>query len=645
MRFREYELDPFQEQAFECIQKNNSVVVSAPTGTGKTLIADFVIDRFKNSSKRIIYTSPIKALSNQKFRQFSEIYGEEKVGLMTGDFVINPDAQLIIMTTEIYRNMLVTKDEFVESISYVIFDEIHYINDIERGTVWEEALIFSPDHIRFLCLSATIPNARDFADWIESIKSHKVDVVSNNRRAVPLKHYLYDKTAGICTLDQLRSFYSHSLSRSRRKGFSKRNRKKQMQIPSASHLDLVDSLDEEGFLPAIYFSFSRKECEKKAQELARKKDFLSPEQKSKAMSILSSKISSLNIGSLLSVSLLRQTLNKGIAFHHAGILPTLKEVVEELFSEGLVKVLYATETFAVGVNMPAKSVSFDSLEKYDGISFRYLTSKEYWQMAGRAGRRGIDKVGWAVALVNMEFIDFNKIDYITSGDKEPLVSRFQLTDNLILNLIKNYDEDTIKEVLKKSFYYYLKRKSEGDIRIWARFINRRKKLKAYGYISQDGKTLTQKGEFASKIYDHELEFTELFTSGVAEKLSEPEINAVVAAILFDRKTERERFKLSKDKSGYHRILNQINSRSAMLSKNINRKNLLRLMRLVMEWSEDAEFSDIVQLTSMREGDIIRLFRQIIDFLGQAANASSDWSMIRKIESCISMLKRGIVEVL
>ncbi len=204
MKFKDFTLDPFQEEAILAIENNSSVVVSAPTGSGKTLIADFIIEKHKSDQKRIIYTAPIKALSNQKYKDFSREYGEGVVGLMTGDVVINPHAKILIMTTEIYRNMVVSNDEEVKNIAYVIFDEIHYINDIERGYVWEESIIYSPETVRFLCLSATIPNAQEFADWIQAIKKHPVKVVVSTKRNVPLEHLFYDYELGLTNLKAIK---------------------------------------------------------------------------------------------------------------------------------------------------------------------------------------------------------------------------------------------------------------------------------------------------------------------------------------------------------------------------------------------------------------------------------------------------------
>ena len=263
MKFKGLTLDKFQEDAIKSIDNHHSVVVSAATGTGKTLVADYVIAKYLKSGKRIIYTAPIKALSNQKFKDFITDHGRENVGIMTGDIVINPEAPILIMTTEIYRNMLLSKDPSISEVSYVVFDEIHYISDIERGTVWEESIIFSPENVRFLCLSATIPNAKQFAGWIQKIKKHTVDVVTYNKRAVPLKHLFYDKQLGVVDIKKLKQYSSlpdYGNRKGKRRGWGGR-------FNPPNHYDLID--DIKGKLPALFFIFNRKECEIKSRELAR----------------------------------------------------------------------------------------------------------------------------------------------------------------------------------------------------------------------------------------------------------------------------------------------------------------------------------------------------------------------------------------
>ncbi|MBT7296998.1 DEAD/DEAH box helicase [Candidatus Woesearchaeota archaeon] len=433
MQYKKFTLDKFQVDAIDSIEKGNSVVVSASTGTGKTLIADYIIDKYIKKNRRIIYTAPIKALSSQKYRDFKEEYGEDKIGLMTGDIVINPQAPIIVMTTEIYRNMLITKDPCIDYISYVIFDEIHFINDIERGTIWEESIIFSPPHIRFLCLSATIPNKVEFADWICKIKNHTVDVVENVKRAVPLNHSIYDPEKGLTDINLLIK------EKKRRK--KKYGRTDEDQLV---HIDLIDILFEKKLLPAIYFNFSRKQCEYKAKELSKNIDFLNSNEKKEVIGKINEIVPN-NLKVLKSFSLLKKTLTKGIGFHHAGIVPKFKELVEILFGNGLVKVLYATETFAVGINMPAKTVCFASLLKYDGVNTRYLNSKEYFQLAGRAGRRGIDKIGNAIAVIDNNNLDLERIKKFTTRDIDPIISQFKLSINTVLNLVYIIKKTKLKQ--------------------------------------------------------------------------------------------------------------------------------------------------------------------------------------------------------
>ncbi|PIY60696.1 helicase, partial [Candidatus Woesearchaeota archaeon CG_4_10_14_0_8_um_filter_47_5] len=394
MQFKTFILDPFQEDAVRSIEENHSVVVSAATGTGKTLIAEYVIDKSLKEHRRVVYTAPIKALSNQKYRDFKEDYGEDAVGILTGDVSINPGAPILIMTTEVYRNMLLSQEPDMDRFSYIIFDEIHFINDPERGVVWEESIIFSNPNVRFLCLSATIPNAREFADWISSIQNHPVDTVIYTKRAVPLRHYVFDAEWGIISGEEYKERLRRSRKQARKHHHPHRRFRQEKKSSSSSsrHIDLVRELTEEHALPSLFFVFSRRECQTMARQLATAVDLATPQEKAQIMGAFN-RIIDPEIRTMQSVRLLRRVLENGIGIHHAGLLPHLKEVVEKFFNQGLLKVLYCTETFAVGVNMPAKTVCFNSLEKYDGRSFRYLFSKEYFQCAGRAGRRGIDTLG------------------------------------------------------------------------------------------------------------------------------------------------------------------------------------------------------------------------------------------------------------
>jgi superfamily II RNA helicase len=639
MKYKNFTLDQFQIDAIESMNKNNSVIVSASTGTGKTLTADYIIDKAIQTNKKVFYTAPIKALSNQKYKDFKKEYGEEKVGLLTGDVTINADAEIIVMTTEIYRNMLLTNDPIVQTISYIVFDEIHFINDIERGTVWEESIIFSPKHVRFLCLSATIPNAQEFAEWIMSIKEHQVDVVEYNKRAVPLEHLVYEKEAGLTTIKELKE--KKDLDKYPDYNYIKGKQKKRRKFSeAATHIDVVKEI-KANQLPAIFFTFSRKACEIKGKELAQTESFTNKKEKVRIIQIFNQHISS-EIKQMISCRRLRRILPKGIAFHHAGMLPALKEVVEQLFAEGLIKILYATETFAVGINMPAKCVCFNTLQKYDGISFRYLNTKEYFQMAGRAGRRGIDKKGTSISLINKEMDDVNKIENLTSKDVEPIISQFKLSINTVINLLNTYGEEEINVILKSNFDYFLRTKQKKQIRIMASWNNKLKNLKKLGYVEENNK-LTWKGAFARFIYSNEILISEIFTTDIKDKLSNTEIILTLASIVYEPRRGKRFFNTKMYNQQSQALVNKLN-KNKYLAKNFNFKAINQLAGIIIEWCRGCEFKDLTKQSNLEDGDYIRIFRQIIDFLRQIKKGTHDEELRVKVEECIELIDRDVVKV-
>ncbi|MBD3208913.1 DEAD/DEAH box helicase [Candidatus Woesearchaeota archaeon] len=639
MRFREFVLDPFQEEAVRAVDRHESVVVSAATGTGKTLIADFTIDKFLLRGGRIIYTAPIKALSNQKFKDFKREYGETNVGIMTGDVVINPDAAVLVMTTEIYRNMLLARDQLVMDVSYVVFDEIHYMNDPERGTVWEESVIFSPPHIRFLCLSATIPNAKEFAGWVQHVKEHKVSVVRHDKRAVPLEHYVYDVEAGVTTAEKLRGLLripSYGRARGRR-GRKWRRDKHEAPKPEAVILEMHDKL------PAIVFSFSRKGCEEEAWRLVQRHDFVKGGDEQRRITEVYRRHFTPEVNKMRTTARLRQCLSKGVGFHHAGLLPQHKEAVEELFGAGLLQVLFATETFSVGINMPAKTVVFNGLRKFDGQNFRMVNSKEYFQLAGRAGRRGIDSIGYVVAMVNRRENNVDELIKVSAADTEPIRSQFSLSFNTVLNLVAMYDDREIEKVLKSNFDYYLKRKqSNRQVRVMASFNNKRRVLTKMRYLTKNGE-LTDKGLFARFIYFEELLVSEIFTTTLYEKLTDTELLQLIAAIIYEQR-QNDHFSFKGIQKQYERLLRKIIRTNPFVEKKLNKLSLKRMMALVGAWSEGTAFSDLLPLTSLAEGDIIRLFRRIIDMIGQILRATTDDELRERLHQCQERIDRDLVTV-
>ncbi|HOJ76548.1 MAG TPA: DEAD/DEAH box helicase [Bacillota bacterium] len=445
--YRNYRLDEFQRQAIEELLKGNSVLVSAPTGVGKTLIADYLIDQAILNNKRVIYTAPIKALSNQKYKEFKALYGAERVGIVTGDVVINSEAEICLMTTEIFRNILHQDLQRLDGVSHIIFDEIHYLSDEERGTVWEESIIFMPEQMRLLGLSATIPNVNEFAGWISEIKHHQVSVIIKKDRAVPLEHFVYEKHLGATDLKSVID-YQQKLEA---KDYLTFSNKRELET---NHIDLVKYVSKQKGLPCLYFVFSRKMCEVKAEELSMIKNFLTPEESIEAEATCERLIQEFGIEKLKTVNQAKRLLVRGIGFHHSGLLPGLKEIVETLFGMGLIKVMYATETFAVGINYPVKSVCFDSPSKFDGVSFRPMTNLEYFQMAGRAGRRGIDTKGFVYILASLKNLRPEEFPSTKQDEIEALKSQFNLSYNSVLNLKRNHGSEEINLILNQNFATY-----------------------------------------------------------------------------------------------------------------------------------------------------------------------------------------------
>ncbi|MFQ6044589.1 MAG: DEAD/DEAH box helicase, partial [Candidatus Poribacteria bacterium] len=345
MLYKGYELDRFQEEAIDSITAGHSVIVAAPTGAGKTVIAEYAVERCIEQNKRVIYTAPIKALSNQKYRDFHKDYGD-LIGIMTGDVVLNPFAPVLIMTTEIFRNAIFDDITRLDDVEYVIFDEIHYINDIERGTVWEESIIFAPQNIKFVCLSATMPNLRQFAEWMQSVRDCQIDIVEERERPVPLKHKLYLEGYGIGSLSDLKAVYQFEQQskfwdiwdedewwREFEDEYEPQKPKElDWEKLTIVKTDLINYIRKNRQLPCLHFCFSRKGCEENAFLYASKKSFLDDRQKGEILNLYDDLCKRYKIHADPNIEEFRQLIANGVAYHHAGMLPTLKEVVERLFT-------------------------------------------------------------------------------------------------------------------------------------------------------------------------------------------------------------------------------------------------------------------------------------------------------------------------
>jgi superfamily II RNA helicase len=450
-------LDEFQIQANSALRLGHSVVVSAPTGSGKTLIGEYAIHRALLHGRIVFYTTPLKALSNQKFRDFRLQFGSDKVGLLTGDLNMNRKAQVVVMTTEIFRNMLYAEvgdpeDDPLADVEAVVLDECHYMNDTQRGTVWEESIIHCPPSIQLVALSATVANASQLTDWIERVHGPTQLIVSDHR-PVPLA-FSFCSAKGLHPLLNEAGTDLHPNCKvwrapkgHRRKG-PKSPKAPQPEAPPLSFV--VAQLAERDMLPAIYFIFSRRGCDKGVRDLG-KLCLVSPEEQAHLQARLEAFTAS-------SPEAVRDghsdALLRGIASHHAGVLPAWKELIEELFQQGLIKVVFATETLAAGINMPARTTVISSLSKRTERGHRPLMGSEFLQMAGRAGRRGLDTQGYVVT-VQSRFEGVREAGQLATAPADPLVSQFTPSYGMVLNLLQRYDLPKAKELVERSFGRYL----------------------------------------------------------------------------------------------------------------------------------------------------------------------------------------------
>ncbi len=519
--------DAFQVTAIAALERGDSVLVSAPTGTGKTFVADAIVARALATNRSVIYTAPIKALSNQKYRDYCRIHGSENVGLVTGDLVIRRDAPCLVMTTEILRNMLL-QDDVPTGLLAVVLDEIHFLDDRERGTTWEEVLMYLPPTIQILGLSATLSNLKDFAAWLTEVRGRKVQVVEETRRAVPLRLRYGSRETGLREpVDFARQM------RRIGKGNSRGRRR------NTTAMDVVADLVAEDNLPILYFVFSRRDTEAIAGRMEDAADELGlpiPD-RARVDAILAEAD-----GTDAITPPLARLLRRGVGFHHAGAHVLLKAVVERLYEAKLLSVLCTTSTFALGVNMPARTVVFDGVFKFDGRSMAPLTYRQFMQKAGRAGRRGLDEHGEVVIRVDPE--DWPRLepvlDRLRNGTPEPVRSTFNLSFHSVINLVVRHGPRA-RDVVERSFLaWHLRRvitpaptgstgrQTRSAARadrarnaVWDAFQEKVQFLTDIGYLAESGE-LQAGGRVVAQIQIAEVFTSELILAGVFEDL-EPDL--------------------------------------------------------------------------------------------------------------------------
>ncbi len=646
--------DPFQLKSIEAIDAEKSVLVSAPTGSGKTAIAEYAIEKALERNERVIYTAPIKALSNQKYRDFSARY-PDKVGLLTGDVTLYPHSPVVIMTTEIYRNQLFEDPERLKNTSWVIFDEVHYLDDLERGTVWEEAIMFSPEHVRFLALSATAPNIQEVADWIQNILKHPIEVIIETHRPVPLVNLfqcqgrIYDdprtlKKEGYLNREFWPSGFGREERHARRDRFQRGNFDRFLRTKPNRTDDLVRELVKDGRLPCLYFAFGRKRTEELAWEQG-KFDFLSAEEKSKIEELYKKLCERFDLSHETSAIDMKRLILKGIAFHHAGMLPTLKEVIEQLFTSKLIKLIFTTETFALGINMPAKTVVFDELRKFYGTHFAPLRTRDFFQMAGRAGRRGMDSAGFVYTRVNPHQLPYPVLNRILYGKPEPIESQFNSCYATLLNLYSQFGSKLLK-IYPRSFHYFQSNK-KGRQKGVAVIERKLGLLRELGHL--DKETLTVKGQFASWMYGYELLLSEMLQDGTLETLNDVRLSCLLSALVFEPRKNQRMDELPHPLAGIEKkalqCLRRVHAKEA--AHKIYPPTKLPHFHLgaaLEAWMGGAPFHELGRHTDVDEGEIIRYFRMVIQLLRQLKQAPQVSDKLREIaKEAITKINRDLVD--
>ena len=458
---RPYPLDDFQIRAIDALDAGESVLVAAPTGSGKTVVAEYAIARALDAGTKVFYTTPLKALSNQKFTDFVAEYGAARVGLLTGDNAINGDAPIVVMTTEVLRNMIYASSAALDGLRYVVLDEVHYLQNRFRGAVWEEVIIHLPPEVDLVCLSATVSNAEEFAEWIATVRGTTAAIIEE-RRPVELQHLYAVAERGNADLhlfpvlvgdgDDLHP--NPEMNRlDRRSPTARESRPRRGRLATPWRADLIERLRDEKMLPAIYFIFSRNACDDAVSQMRREGLRLTePEERVELRAIAERHTDMLSDDDLdvLGYDEWLAGLEAGFAAHHAGIVPPMKEAVEEAFARGLVKTVFATETLSLGINMPARSVVIEKLSKFTGERHELLTAGEYTQLAGRAGRRGIDDLGFSIVCWN-PYVGFDQVAALVGRRSYALRSSFRPTYNMAVNLVRRGTRDRAHELLNQSF--------------------------------------------------------------------------------------------------------------------------------------------------------------------------------------------------
>jgi ATP-dependent RNA helicase HelY len=637
--------DDFQHQAMDALDGGESVLVAAPTGSGKTLIAEYAAARALAAGTKAFYTTPIKALSNQKFAELSARYGAGQVGLLTGDVSHQPAAPIVVMTTEVLRNMLFTGSGALRDLSVVVLDEVHYLQDPYRGSVWEEVLVLSPPGVTFVSLSATVRNARDFGAWLTSVRG-TTRVVVETRRPVILHHHFAMAERGregVRVIPLLRNSAPNpdGLSLDVR---PRRPARRRLRVPRRT--EVIEYLADSGMLPAITFIFSRAGCDDATRQCLEDGIRLTtPEERQRIRELTEEATDRLSDDDLhtLGYGPWSASLEAGVAPHHAGMVPAFRQAVEQCFSAGLLKVVFATETLALGINMPARTVVVERFGKFRGADSSPLTAGEYQQLTGRAGRRGIDTVGHALVLWSPA-TPFREVARTALSPPPELTSSFHPSYNLAVNLVRRWTREQAHALVAASYGQW--QAPSGSVSLAAQLDRRLAVLDDRGFV--EGWRLTDDGTVLAGIYhESDLLVAEALRGGVFDELPPPTLAAVASALTFEpRRAEEGGGTIGEAVAArlgeLVGLAEEIRAEERRLGLRRTRRPEAGLTAAVGEWASGATLEIVLRRTEVAPGDFVRNIRQLIDLVQQLAEVAPVAGTREAAAAAVRLLRRGVV---
>ena len=684
---QEFVLDKFQRRAITHLDSGLSVLVSAPTGSGKTVVADHAVDSALSAGRRAFYTTPIKALSNQKYRDLCRRLGSERVGLLTGDNVIAGDADAVVMTTEVLRNMIYAGGVDAR-LGAVVLDEVHFLEDPYRGPVWEEVILHLPADVVLVCLSATVSNHQELGDWLNRVHGPTA-VVAESRRPVPLTNLYAVGRRRSDAVQIVPTFTGGSPNprgtrfdapapsrRSRGSGRPAGRGRRGSGRPAGRggrggskgprargendggglwrpprRIDLLAELQERSLLPVIWFVFSRKGCDQAAARLVRDgARYTSVDQAARIDEMVGARLASLDRADLAALGARRwaDRLRLGIASHHAGMIPVFKETVEHCFSEGLVKVVFATETLALGVNMPARSVVIDKPTKYDGERISPLSPAQYTQLTGRAGRRGIDDRGWAVMLWSRD-CSFSDVASLAASRSFELRSAFRPTYNMVAGLLGRMPVEAARDLMARSFAQHQADASSSPVNLAERFDAVASVLRSRGHL--DGWELTASGLLVSRLFhEADLVVAEALHTGLLDGLAPAELASVLSAFTYEHRSPGKRPEVWIPSGTAYRRLRRIETNLDDLHRTEQRFGVEPIRSLetgfapaAHRWAAQESFEALLD-EGFPAGDLVRNLKQVIDLCRRIAAVAPNAGTVLAAQQAVPALNRGVVAV-